>query len=86
MGKKPSNTLPHSTIVSARLPDLGTLWAHDKHGLVLLTNIRRLAGTYHGEILYRFHVYRLNDAFHTEGIFSVSDWDTQFTLVSDATH
>ena len=86
MGKKPSNTLPHSTIVSARLPDLGTLWAHDKHGLMLLTGIEPLGFTSFGQALYTFHVYRLKDDFHTEGIFAMCDWDAQFTLVSDVTH
>lgn len=64
------------------LPDLGTMWDHPKHGLVLITGIHELADTYYGEILYTFHIYRLMDAFHTEGIFSVSDWDTQFTRVA----
>ena len=77
-----SSSITQSETDTYPLPDLGTMWEHPKHGLVLLTNIRRLAGTYYGEILYRFHVYRLNDAFHTEGIFSVSDWDTQFARVA----
>jgi len=64
------------------LPDLGTLWTHEKHGLMLLTGIRRLATTGFNEILYTFHVYRLKDDFHTEGIFGMSDWHAQFTLVA----
>ena len=67
---------------SIDLPDLGTLWSHDKHGLMLLTGIRRLANTGFNEILYTFHVYRLKDDFHTEGIFAMSDWNAQFTLVA----
>ena len=82
MAEKQSPRVTTSETDTYPLPDLGTMWEHPKHGLVLLTNIRRLSSTYYGEILYRFHVYRLKDAFHTEGIFSVSDWDTQFTLVA----
>ena len=77
-----SSSIAQSETDTYPLPDLGTMWEHPKHGLVLLTNIRRLSGTYYGEILYRFHVYRLKDAFHTEGIFSVSDWDTQFVRIA----
>ena len=75
---------PHgacSTKDTHPLPDLGTLWSHDKHGLMLLTGIRRLATTGFNEILYMFHVYRLKDDFHTEGIFCVNVWHAQFTLV-----
>lgn len=64
------------------LPDLGTLWSHDKHGLMLLTGIKQLATTSFDEILYIVHIYRLKDDFHTEGIFSMSDWYAQFTLVA----
>lgn len=67
---------------STDLPDLGTLWSHDKHGLMLLTSIKQLGSTSFGEILYTFHVYRLKDDFHTEGIFGMSDWNAQFTLVA----
>ena len=70
------------TTDSTDLPDLGTLWSHDKHGLMLLTGIRKLANTGFNEILYTFHVYRLKDDFHTEGIFAMSDWNAQFTLVA----
>ena len=67
---------------SSVLPDLGTLWSHNKHGLMLLTGIKRLGSTSFGETLYTFHVYRLKDDFHTEGIFAISDWDAQFTPVA----
>ncbi len=67
---------------SIDLPDLGTLWSHDKHGLMMITGIKRLGSTSFGETLYTFHVYRLKDDFHTEGIFAMSDWNAQFTLVA----
>ena len=67
---------------STDLPDLGTLWSHDKHGLMMITGIKQLATTSFGETLYTFHVYRLKDDFHTEGIFAMSDWNAQFTLVA----
>ena len=53
---------------------------------MLLTGIEPLGFTSFGQALYTFHVYRLKDDFHTEGIFAMSDWDAQFTLVSDVTH
>ena len=61
------------------LPDLGTLWSHDKHGLVLLTGIEELAKTSFGEILYTIQIFRVKDQFHTHGIFGMSDWSAQFT-------
>jgi hypothetical protein len=64
------------------LPDLGTLWSHDKHGLILLTGIRQQGITSFGEMLYTFEVYRLKDDFKTEGIFGMSDWNAQFTHVA----
>ena len=67
---------------SSDLPDLGTLWSHDKHGLMMVTGISKVAHTGFNEILYRVHVYRLKDDFHTEGIFGMSDWYAQFTLVA----
>lgn len=67
---------------SPDLPDLGTLWSHEKHGLMLLTGIHKITHTGFNEILYRFHVYRLKDDFHTQGIFGMSDWNAQFTLVA----
>ena len=81
MEKRPSTASTHSTSDSDHLPDLGTLWMHEKHGLVLLTGIHRLATTGFNEILYMFHVYRLKDDFHTEGIFCVNVWNAQFTPV-----
>ena len=67
---------------STDLPDLGTLWSHDKHGLMMVTGIAKIAHTGFNEVLYRVHVYRLKDDFHTEGIFGMSDWYAQFTLVA----
>ena len=64
------------------LPDLGTLWSHPKHGLVLLTGIEPLAHTGFNEILYTIHVYRVKDDFKTEGIFGMCDWHAQFSLVA----
>lgn len=64
------------------LPDLGTLWTHDKHGLVLLIGIKELASTSFGEILYTIQICRIKDQFQTHGIFSMSDWDAQFTRVA----
>jgi hypothetical protein len=64
------------------LPDLGTLWSHPKHGLVLLTGMKPCANTGFNEILYTLQIYRLKDDFHTHGIFGMSDWYAQFTLVT----
>ena len=64
------------------LPDLGTLWTHEKHGLVLLTGIEELASTSFGEILYTIQIFRVKDQFQTHGIFSMNDWGAQFTRVA----
>ena len=64
------------------LPDLGTLWSHERHGLILLIGIRSQGITSWGETLYTFDVYRLKDNFKTEGIFALSDWSRQFTHVA----
>tara|TARA_R100001509_G_scaffold147814_1_gene105284 strand:+ start:768 stop:971 length:204 start_codon:yes stop_codon:yes gene_type:complete len=64
------------------LPDLGTMWSHDKHGLVLLTGITELAQTSFGETLYTIQIFRVKDQFHTHGIFGMSDWNRQFTHVA----
>ena len=76
--------IPKSSLITdlTDLPDLGTLWSHDKHGLMMVTDIKRLGSTSFGETLYTFHVYRLKDDFHTEGIFAMSDWYAQFTLIA----
>ena len=82
MAEKPSPHAVCSRTDTHPLPDLGTLWTHDKHGLVMLTGIKELASTSFGQTLYTVHVYRLKDDFHTEGIFGMSDWHAQFTLVA----
>ena len=64
------------------LPDLGTLWSHERHGLILLTGIKQRGCTSFGETLYTFEVYRTKDNFQTEGIFGLTDWHTQFTHVA----
>ena len=64
------------------LPDLGTLWEHSRHGLVMLLGIRTHCITSWGETLYTFDVFRIKDNFKTEGIFALSDWDAQFTFVA----
>jgi len=64
------------------LPDLGTLWTHKRHGLTLLIGIRSQGISSNGVTLYTFDVYRLKDNFKTEGIFALSDWNTQFTHVA----
>ena len=45
------------------LPDLGTLWEHSKHGLVMLLGIRTHCITSWGETLYTFDVFRIKDNF-----------------------
>ena len=74
------NTQSHQT--PSDLPDIGTLWSHPKHGLMLVTSIEPLARTGFNEILYTVHVYRLKDDFKTEGIFGMSDWHAQYTHVA----
>lgn len=64
------------------LPDIGTLWMDDKHGLLMLTRIQPLATTGFNEELYTFHVCRLRDGFNTTGIFTASDWHATFTHVA----
>jgi hypothetical protein len=64
------------------LPDIGSLWMDDKHGLIAITGCTQLATTGFNEILYTFHVLRVSDSFHTNGIFSISDWYGTFTCVS----
>lgn len=64
------------------LPDLGTLWSHERHGLILLTGIRSQGITSFGDMLYTFEVYRIKDDFKTEGIFDLTDWRRQFTHVA----
>jgi hypothetical protein len=67
---------------SSALPDIGTLWNDDKHGLLVLTGIVPLGCTGFNERLYTFHLLRVSDSFHTNGIFTVHDWHTRFTHVA----
>jgi len=66
---------------SDNLPDLGTLWEHPRHGLILLTKITdgHLENPYCDPV-YRFHVFMLQKQHHTWGLFSTQDWYNQFTL------
>ena len=64
------------------LPDIGTLWMDDKHGLLMLTRIVSLGSTGFNEKLYTFHLLRVSDSFHTNGIFTLSDWHMRFTHVA----
>ena len=82
MDNKPSNQSTHSSLDSDLLSDLGSLWSHPTHGLVLLTGVKRKCSTSFGETLYTVYVYRLDDQFNTEGFFTVSDWNAQFTRVA----
>ena len=82
MTQKPSNLSTHSITDSNPLSDLGSLWSHPKHGLVLLTGVEQKCSTSFGEILYTVYVYRLTDQFSTEGLFTVSDWSAQFTRIA----
>ena len=64
------------------LPELGTLWSDDRHGLMMIVDIVPLGSTGFDETLYMFHVLRLRDTFHTTGIFSSTDWHTKFKRVA----
>jgi len=64
------------------LPDIGTLWHDDKHGLMVITDIVIHTEYTFGDDLYTFHVLRVSDAFRTYGIFSMDDWHTKFTRVA----
>ena len=80
MEKKPSTQSVCSTNASVRLPDLGTLWMHDRFGLVMYLGAQRL-GDYIGSSLYTVHVLIMQTQHRTEGIFSAIDWHDQFTPV-----
>mgnify|MGYP003155152763 FL=1 len=82
MDNKPSTQSAHSINDSDLLSDLGSLWSHPTHGLVLLTGVKRKCSTSFGETLYTVYVYRLADQFNTEGFFTVHDWLRQFTRVA----
>ena len=60
-------------------PDLGTLWTHDKHGLVLLIGARPYATTMWGEDVYSVDVLILQSQHRTTGIFTAHDWHACMT-------
>lgn len=59
-------------------PDLGTLWRHDNHGLVLLLGVRPYATTTFGEQIYSVDVLILQSQHRTTGIFTAQDWNASF--------
>ena len=59
-------------------PDLGTLWRHDNHGLVLLLGARPYATTMWGEDIYSVDVLILQSQHRTTGIFTAQDWNASF--------
>ena len=59
-------------------PDLGTLWTHDRHGLVLLLGVRPYATTSWGEQIYSVDVLILQSQHRTTGIFTAHDWNSSF--------
>ena len=81
MEQKPSNQSPRSTTVSARLPDLGTLWMHKRYGLCVYLGAEPLGDTGFGSSLYTVYVLIVRTQHNTEGIFSHIDWHEQFTPV-----
>lgn len=60
-------------------PDLGTLWTHDRHGLVLLIGARPYATTTWGEDIYSVDVLILHTQHRTTGIFTAHDWHACMT-------
>ena len=74
--------MDHSTTSSSDLPNIGTLWTSERHGLIVITNIVPLSNTNLDEWFYTFHVCRLKDSFNTTGIFSAADWRKRFTHVA----
>ena len=72
----------HSHETFRTLPDLGTLWTSERHGLMMITRIEDYATTGFGEVIYTFHVYRVKDSFNTTGIFTTRDWYATFTHVA----
>jgi hypothetical protein len=60
-------------------PDLGTLWTHDKWGLLLLIGARPYATTTWGEDIYSVDVLILHTQHRTTGLFSAHDWHACMT-------
>ena len=60
-------------------PDLGTLWTHDKHGLIMLIGKRPYATTTWGEDIYTVDVLVLHTQHRTTGLFTAHDWHACMT-------
>jgi len=60
-------------------PDLGTLWTHDKHGLIMLVGMRPYATTTFGEEIRTMDVLVLQSQHRTTGIFTAHDWHACMT-------
>ena len=69
---------PHSTTITRNsFPDLGTLWMHERYGLVMYLGEE----PYRDTTLYTVYVLFVRSQRHTEGIFEPVDWYEQFTPV-----
>ena len=77
MEKTPSTQSTLSTNDTARFPDLGTLWMHERYGLCVFLG----AEPYKHTRLYTVYVLIVQTQHNTEGIFAPIDWHEQFTPV-----
>ena len=81
MEKNSSTHLAGFTNCSARLPDLGTLWMHERYGLCIYLGAEPLTTPADCSSLYTVYVLIVRAQHNTEGIFAPTDWHEQFTPV-----
>ena len=68
-------------------PDLGSLWMHDRYGLVMFLGLEPYTNPREPQswdTLYTVYVLLIEQNRRTSGIYAPLDWFDQFTPVGDA--
>ena len=77
-----SSSITQSETDTYLLPDLGTLWMHERYGLCIYLGAEPLEKQgAECSSLHTVYVLMVRTQHNTEGIFSPIDWHEQFTPV-----